>query len=546
MRIAMVSEHASPLAALGGVDAGGQNVHVAALAAGARPPRRRGRRAHPARRPDAARARRDGARRRRPPRRRRAAAPDPQGRPARPHGRPSPAQLVQRLAPTTGPTSCTPTSGCPRHAALLAARDVTASRSCRPSTPSASSSAATRATTTPRRPSASRSSATSSAAPTRSSRRAATRSSSCVRLGAPRSRLTVVPCGVDLDLFTPDGPREPRDAGPAAPAVRRAPRGAQGHRQRHRGARRAARHRARRRRRPAAPGELGERPRGAAPAGRSPSATASPTGSTLRGRVGRADLPRLLRSADVVVCAPWYEPFGIVPLEAMACGVPVVASAVGGMIDTVVDGVTGVHVPPRDPDRAGRAPCARCSTTPSAAPSSGAAGVRRARRLYAWERVARGDARRPRRRSSARRSAPRRVRLPSSGAEHLAALRDALGALDAESERLEAWGRGLAERLLDGGRLLAVGNGGSAAQAQHLTAELVGRYQAERRPLSALCLHGDASSFTAIGNDYGARRGLRPPGARARPPGRRARRPQHVRAQRQRARRRRRRAPRPG
>ncbi|MGN6371789.1 MAG: D-sedoheptulose-7-phosphate isomerase [Solirubrobacteraceae bacterium] len=61
----------------------------------------------------------------------------------------------------------------------------------------------------------------------------------------------------------------------------------------------------------------------------------------------------------------------------------------------------------------------------------------------------------------------------------------------------------LAEVLLDGGRLLTVGNGGSAAQAQHLTAELVGRYEAERKPVSALCLHADTSSYTAICNDYG-------------------------------------------
>jgi len=57
-----------------------------------------------------------------------------------------------------------------------------------------------------------------------------------------------------------------------------------------------------------------------------------------------------MRSADAVVAAPWYEPFGIVPVEAMACGVPVIGSAVGGLLDTVVDGHTGFLVRPRDPE----------------------------------------------------------------------------------------------------------------------------------------------------------------------------------------------------
>jgi D-sedoheptulose 7-phosphate isomerase len=86
---------------------------------------------------------------------------------------------------------------------------------------------------------------------------------------------------------------------------------------------------------------------------------------------------------------------------------------------------------------------------------------------------------------------------------HLRALSRTLSLLEEELPRIERWGGRLAEVLLAGGRLLVAGNGGSAAEAQHLTAELVGRYRDERRPLSAICLHGDTSSLTAISNDYG-------------------------------------------
>src|SRR5689334_14084624 len=99
-------------------------------------------------------------------------------------------------------------------------------------------------------------------------------------------------------------------------------------------------------------------------------------------------MPALLRSADAVVCVPWYEPFGIVPLEAMACGVPVVASAVGGQIDSVVNGITGVHVPPRDPAALARA-LRSLLDDPERRRALGAAGAARARLRFGFDRIAR-------------------------------------------------------------------------------------------------------------------------------------------------------------
>ncbi|GAA1587794.1 glycosyltransferase family 1 protein [Kribbella sancticallisti] len=107
----------------------------------------------------------------------------------------------------------------------------------------------------------------------------------------------------------------------------------------------------------------------------------------LIGAVTRDEVPGLLRSADVVACTPWYEPFGIVPLEAMACGRPVVASAVGGLLDTVVDGVTGVHVPAKDPDRLA-AVLRRLLADPVERRRLGEAGAARVAEKYTWPKVA--------------------------------------------------------------------------------------------------------------------------------------------------------------
>lgn len=86
---------------------------------------------------------------------------------------------------------------------------------------------------------------------------------------------------------------------------------------------------------------------------------------------------------------------------------------------------------------------------------------------------------------------------------HLENVLPALRSLENQADRLAAWGVELAHRLLGGQRLLAAGNGGSAAEAQHLTAELVGKFDGERVPFSAISLHAESSAVTAIANDYG-------------------------------------------
>jgi D-inositol-3-phosphate glycosyltransferase len=107
----------------------------------------------------------------------------------------------------------------------------------------------------------------------------------------------------------------------------------------------------------------------------------------LIGRVEQADLPSLLRWTDVVVATPWYEPFGIVPLEAMACGRPLVGSAVGGLLDTVVPEVTGLLVPPREAAALTTA-LAALRDDPELRQRMGRQGRARALSRYGWNRVA--------------------------------------------------------------------------------------------------------------------------------------------------------------
>ena len=161
--------------------------------------------------------------------------------------------------------------------------------------------------------------------------------------GVHRTRIAVVPVGVDTKVFNPDGPV----------------------------ARRAERYRV-----------------VAADDGADLVRTAmSAVPATDLVVPGERVTPELLRSADAVVCVPRRDSLGRLALAAMACGVPVVAQPVGALADVVVDGITGVHVPARDPRVLAQVlrnlladPVRRCTL--------GVAGRDRVECRYSWERVA--------------------------------------------------------------------------------------------------------------------------------------------------------------
>jgi D-inositol-3-phosphate glycosyltransferase len=223
------------------------------------------------------------------------------------------------------------------------------------------------------------------------------------------------------------------------------------------------------------------------------------------GRRGREVLKYYYSAADVFVTTPWYEPFGITPLEAMACGTLVVGANVGGIKFTVRDGETGYLVPPDDPAAIAER-IAHLYRHPRLMNVFRRQAIKRANDLFTWEHVANGVATvyedvliagDPRRREQA---------------GHLAVVErcfhDALHAMHEARHRLREPILDAADvlggALADGGKVLVCGNGGSAAEAQHLAAELIGRYKAPaRRALGVVALTADTSVLTAWSNDVG-------------------------------------------
>ncbi|HEX7161065.1 MAG TPA: glycosyltransferase [Trebonia sp.] len=208
--------------------------------------------------------------------------------------------------------------------------------------------------------------------------------SDLTRLGVPRRSIRIVPCGVDTDAFTPEGPVADRANRPRLVTV----------------------------------ADLSEHDAlgtllhamskvsgadlvvagGPAQANlrddlgfRRLSRLADSLGVsdqvTFVGRVGRAGLPPLLRSADLVVSISEYDPTGILAVQAMACGTPIIASAVGGQVDAVVDGTTGILVPPGRPALLAQR-IRQLLAHPMLLEAFSVAAADRARSRYSWDRIA--------------------------------------------------------------------------------------------------------------------------------------------------------------
>jgi glycosyltransferase involved in cell wall biosynthesis/phosphoheptose isomerase len=221
------------------------------------------------------------------------------------------------------------------------------------------------------------------------------------------------------------------------------------------------------------------------------------------GRRDRDELATYYSAADVFVSTPWYEPFGITPLEAMACGTPVVGSNVGGIKFSVRDGETGYLVPPREPDALAER-IAHLYRHPKLLSVFARQAVRRVNDLFTWARVA----------------ATVSDLYDAVLAEHRLARREVAEQLASVDRTFDATARAVLESkrrlrqpILDAasmltaafardGRVLVAGNGGSMAEAQHFAAEFVGRFRIPERPaLAALALGADPAALTAWSND---------------------------------------------
>lgn len=220
------------------------------------------------------------------------------------------------------------------------------------------------------------------------------------------------------------------------------------------------------------------------------------------GRKDREQLKVYYDAADVFVTTPWYEPFGITPLEAMACATPVIGSDVGGIKYSVVDGKTGFLVPPKSPELLAEK-IALLLNNEDLLNNMGSRALKHVHALFTWEKV-----------TKLMHELYQTV-LCAREEQHLNdvemiedAFEDAAMAFKKASltlsDQIANAGECMSAALKKGNKILVCGNGGSAAECQHFAAELVGRFEVPfRKGLPVISLTADTSVLTAWSNDFG-------------------------------------------
>lgn len=221
------------------------------------------------------------------------------------------------------------------------------------------------------------------------------------------------------------------------------------------------------------------------------------------GRRSREALKYYYNAADVFVSTPWYEPFGITPVEAMACGTPVIGSNVGGIKYTVQDSKTGYLIPAKDPEALARK-MGDILTNRKLVNLFRENAIKRVNTVFSWDIIASQVSKLYESflyKSTDIFNKMAQVNIIDNSFQTLtqtieqsqAALR--IPIMDASQAIIRS--------LLNGGKILVCGNGGSAADAQHFAAELVGRYMIpDRKALPVISLNTDTAVMTAWSNDY--------------------------------------------
>jgi phosphoheptose isomerase len=225
---------------------------------------------------------------------------------------------------------------------------------------------------------------------------------------------------------------------------------------------------------------------------------------TFTGRKSREMLRYYYAAADIFITTPWYEPFGITPLEAMACGTPVIGSNVGGIKYSIRDGKTGFLVPPHDTDMLAQK-IYEVLNDPSSLKKMKENSIRRANAMFKWSNVATMVSK-------------LYERIMYSNASYLDKDEKKFRMVEEDLEQASktflktkqlsysilAAADIITECFLANNKILVCGNGGSASESQHLVAELVGRFEIpKRRGLPAIALTADSSFLTAWSNDIG-------------------------------------------